>query len=268
METSTHEEGGIAKTAVRPRNKDKVPGRESYARGKRSGGREEFAKWAGFCLLGATGGRTIDNLGGWDEGGWESAGGVAQAEAFGGEERDCAAAHQKQFYCGSRGIAYEEGQICTSEEDVFNFGRTSQQKIGFLDKSTSSRLASPLNFQFFVWEVDFPAVLCRDDQACECHFHGTLMENPSTLFSSILLSILSRTKEDFAILFFETINATPINQQEDKTKKMQRNRSIYDWRVISFSVIPQQTGVGVLEISQLQQTIHLLTYKYLSLSQN
>jgi len=46
--------------------------------------------------------------------------------------------------------------------------------------------------------MDFPAVLCREDQACECHFRETLMDNPSTLFSSILLWMLSKTKEAFA----------------------------------------------------------------------
>jgi len=95
METSTREEGVIVRTAVRPRNQDKVPGGKSYARGKRSGGSKEFAKQAGFCLRGATGGRTGDNLGGPEEGGGESAGGIVQVEAFGGEEVDCAAACQR-----------------------------------------------------------------------------------------------------------------------------------------------------------------------------
>ena len=111
--------------------------------------------------------------------------------------------------------------------------------------------------------MDFPAVLCREDQACEYHFHETLMDNPSTLFSSILLWMLRKTKEAFAILFFENINATPLNKQGDKTTKIQWNNSIYDRSAIALCItLQQQTGAGVLEIMKFQKIIHLLTWKF------
>ena len=95
METCTREEGGIVRTDVRPRNQDKVPGGESYARGKRSGGSKEFAKQSGFCLRGDTDGRTGDGIGGREEGEGEGAGGIVQVGDFGVEEGNCAAARQR-----------------------------------------------------------------------------------------------------------------------------------------------------------------------------